>query len=140
MLSMHSRARRKGQGQGQRTLTFTPGEVAEITGLSLRTLRRHIAAGRLPTQRVQGHIYITPAGARTWLGHDLPLGKASPSPDWRFIPIPVRGYARITGRSEREVRHLIEKGALRTVRRGGNVFVVDSEVEAALKNGDSKDR
>jgi excisionase family DNA binding protein len=119
---------------------FTVGEVAELTGYSVRTLRRHIAAGRLPVRRVGRKVYITAAGARLWLGHTLPLWNAQPSAAWRVVS--VRVYAAIAGISEREVRHQIAKEAIAVEKIGGRVFITASELDAALRSqqGDIKNR
>jgi hypothetical protein len=103
-----------------------------MTGQSVRTLRRHIAAGRLPVVRAKGKVFITPAGARAWLGHDPTVWNLQPSTTatWRFAP--VRLYATLAKLTPREVRHLIDKGAVQTLRLGGRVFVSGEEIDQLL--------
>lgn len=133
---MRSSARRQGQSRGQGQVHFTVASVAELTGYSVRTLRRHIAAGRLPIVRRKGQVFITAADARVWLGHNLSLWNWKDKRSaWDFVSI--REYAAITRRTMREVRHLIDKGAVETVRIGGRVFVTG---ERRLIASDTQDR
>jgi excisionase family DNA binding protein len=116
---------RQGHSRGQkipRSRRYTVEEVAALTGYSVRTLRRHIAAGTLPVLRRNGAVFVTGEYARVWLGRELGPARGPVSPAFRCVP--VRVYAAIAGQSMREVRHLIDKGALETVRRGGRVFVM----------------
>jgi hypothetical protein len=109
-----------------------------VTGLGVRTIRRHVAAGALQTTRVGGRVYVTPQDGRAWWGRDLPIGNLEPSPAWRVVPIRV--YAAITGMTARQVRHLVDKGALRTRKIGGRIFVEHSELVAALDNSATHNR
>jgi hypothetical protein len=109
------------------TIGFTVAEIAQLTGYSVRTLRRHIAAGRLQTVRRRGLVFITPEDARLWLGHNLSLLNAKTTAAWSFVPI--REYAAIAGLTPRQVRHQIDKGAVETVRLNGRVFVTAAEVD-----------
>lgn len=142
---MRSKTTRQGQSRGQRRAPasecFSVADVAKMTGRSVRTLRRDIAAGRLNVVRRKNKVFITAANARMWCGHDLDrsrLWDPSPSP-WKFVSI--RAYAALKGLTQREVRHQIDKGAevLKTVRVGGRVFISSEEV-AALLRSDTKNR
>jgi hypothetical protein len=120
-------------------LRFTVAEIADMTAYSVRTIRRHIAAGRLHTVRRGGLVFITPQDARVWLGHDLCLWKTSkPSAAtyWRFVSI--RLYAVIAGLTPRAARHQVDKGAIETVRVNGRVFVAGAEVDRLLSESDTK--
>jgi len=115
-------------------LRFTVAEVAQMTGLSVRTLRRRIHDGDLRTVREKGRLFITAEDARIWLGHHLDYWKLRPSGAWPSGYVSIRAYEAITGRPQREVRHLIDKGAMTTVRIGGRVFVAGEEVDALLRS------
>jgi excisionase family DNA binding protein len=121
MRSVLPNARRQGQKKGQRSpLLYTPNDIAKMAGLSLRTVRRHIADGRLPTLRIGGHVVITPAGARAWMGRELwPQGVVSA---WaRCVPISV--LSRLLKKTDRAVRYQIDNGDIPTVRVGGRLYV-----------------
>jgi hypothetical protein len=104
-------------------LGLTVARVAHLQGISIRTMRRHIATGRVRATRIGRKLYITPQDAYLWLGRELSVWHEDDQPTPEYDWWPVRTYAAIAGLSQRQVRYQIEEGALRTVKVGGRRFI-----------------
>jgi len=64
---------------------LTAPEVAQILGLSLRSVRSAMANGDLPVVRVGGRVWVPTAALRRLLGVDGPEELSPASPDLRLI-------------------------------------------------------
>jgi excisionase family DNA binding protein len=58
---------RGGCGRGDQVRFFTIAEVAELVGVSARTVRRWIQSGRLVAHRVRGVVRISPSDLEAFL-------------------------------------------------------------------------
>ncbi len=78
--------------------------------------------------RTRGKLFITPAALRTWFGRSphIPLD-SHPSKTWGGVSVGVAAV--LLGKTPREVRHLIDKGALAANKIDGRLRVKMSDID-----------
>jgi excisionase family DNA binding protein len=55
-------------------LAYSPKEAAELLGLHLNTIRKHIQAGNIPAKKLGQRILIPARALEDWLQNNPPAG------------------------------------------------------------------